>query len=99
MREPEEEPLFLTNRLVKAVAFRVESIGARVTADEIKAPLWVTRLVGQGIELQVGLGNRTDQFGRNNIILERVALDARSNLPGSEWVIDLEARTDREQRR
>src|SRR5262249_19531765 len=42
VRESEEEPLLLANHLVKAIAFRVKRVGARVTADEIKSSLRVT---------------------------------------------------------
>ncbi len=91
VREAEEEPLLLADDLVKAVAFRVKSVGARVTTDEIVPPLGISRLVGRRIELQISFRNRADQLGWNNVIGKRRALNARANLLGGERVKDLEA--------
>src|SRR2546425_13098275 len=76
IREAEEEPLFLTEYLVKAVAFGVKGVGARVSADVIVSTLRIARLVGLRVELQVSLRDRANKVGWNNIAHERVTLNA-----------------------
>jgi len=98
MRIAEEELLLFTDRLVEAIALRMESVSTRVAADEVVPSLGVTRLVGQGVELQIGLGDRADQVLRNDITCEWVAPDSRALLPRSEWVEDLETRADGQER-
>src|SRR6266850_1854044 len=89
--EAEEAPLLLADDLIKAVAFRVKGVGARVSADEVVSTLRIAGLVGRRVELQVSLRDRANKIGWNNITHERIALDATTDLLRRERVEDLEA--------
>ena len=91
MRVAEEESLSFTDGLVKAVAFRVKGVRARVSADVIVPPLRIARLIGQWVELQVSLRDRANKVTGNNIAHERVTLNAAAHLFCGKRVEDLDA--------
>ena len=91
VRVAEEESLSFTDGLVKAVAFRVKGVRARVSADVIVPPLRIARLVRQRVELQISFRDRANKIGWNNIARKRVALNATTYLFCRERVEDLEA--------
>src|SRR5215470_1600818 len=74
--EPEECFLFVAELVIDPRSFGVEDVAARIVAYKVVPALNIAQLVRQGIELEISLRDWAQPVGPDNVVGERVPLDA-----------------------